>query len=338
MKTVILGVGRMGRRHIQVVHDLGLELVGVCDTNPDALALAAKEQGVPSALHFADAPALLQATQPECVIIATTAPTHCEYTSLAVEAGARFILCEKPMAVSLAQCDEMLMICSQHGTRLAINHQMRFMEQYTEPKRIAQSNALGGLQSVTVVAGNFGMAMNGTHYFEMFRYMTDEPTLEVTAWFSSDPVPNPRGAQFKDRAGAIRLETASGKRFYAEIGSDQGHGIKVIYGCRYGQIVVDELAGTIQVSARQEQFRDLPTTRYGMPSQECGQKIAPADVIAPTCAVLKALLQGENYPTGEDGRAAVAALSAAYVSDEMGNVPVRFDKVELPLERTFPWA
>jgi predicted dehydrogenase len=64
----------------------------------------------------------------------------------------------------------MIRACEQQGAQLAINHQMHFMEQYTSPKAIIESDAFGGLRSATVVAGNFGMGMNGLHYFEMFRF------------------------------------------------------------------------------------------------------------------------------------------------------------------------
>jgi len=325
MKVAVIGVGRMGQRHVQVIRDLGLQLVGVCDVNPESLALAGKEYGIPSEQRFHNAGVLLEQTTPECVIIATTALTHCVYTLLAAEAGARYILCEKPMGVSLAECDRMIETCQAYGVRLSINHQMRFMQQYTEPKRIVQSEAFGGLSSVTVVAGNFGMAMNGTHYFEMFRYMTDEAPVEVTAWFLPEMVPNPRGPQFEDRAGAVRLTTVSGKRFYMEISADQGHGMKVIYAGPYGQLVVDELEGTMILSMREEQYRDLPTTRYGMPWVE-------------TVKMLDALLRDKNPPTGQDGRLAVATLVAAYVSNENGHIPVRLDDVDLPLDRAFAWA
>lgn len=338
MKTVVIGTGRMGRRHIQVVKEMGLELVGICDPMPEALTLAEKEQGIPKEIHFSDSAEMIKKLRPECVVIATTAPTHCEYTCLAAENGAKFILCEKPMAISMQQCDQMLDACKKFGAKLAINHQMRFMEQYIEPKKLINSPEYGGLASVTVVAGNFGIAMNGTHYIEMFRYMTDENPAEVSAWFSADKVPNPRGPQFEDRAGSVRITTASGKRFYMEVGSDQGNGLKVIYAGRNGQIMVEELSGRMTLIAREEQYRDLPTTRYGMPSQTSEQTITPADVIAPTRAVLEALIQGANPPSGEDGRHAVAALVAAYISDEEGHRPVKISETKNYQTRSFPWA
>jgi predicted dehydrogenase len=337
MKAAVIGAGRMGRRHIQVVGQLGLELAGVSDQSSESLYIAGQENGIPTERRFKETADLLRETKPECVVVATTAPTHCEYTTMAAKAGAKYILCEKPMGISLAECDQMLNVCREHGVRLAINHQMRFMDQYLQAKEITRSDAFGGLSSVTVVAGNMGMAMNGTHYFEMFRFMTDEPPETVTAWFSETDVPNPRGPQFHDRAGSVRVVTAGGKRFHMEIGSDQGHGVKVIYAGPNGVFVVDELSGTTELSVREEQYRDLPTTRYGMPSIDETSKFKAADAVGPSRSVLEALLQDRNPPSGEDGRLAIAALVAAYVSNENGNVPVRLDG-DLPVDRIFPWA
>lgn len=336
MKTVIIGFGRMGQRYVQIARELGLELVGICDQNIAQLSEIADKLQIPADQRSDNAFEMLKAQKPGCVIVATTAPTHCEYTCMAAENGAKFILCEKPMAVSLEECDRMISSCKKAGALLSINHQMRFMEQYIEPKKIVHDE-LGGLASITVVAGNFGLAMNGTHYFEMFRFLTDEAPQDVTAWFSSADVPNPRGPQFKDRAGAVRLTTASGKRFYLETSDDQGHGLQVIYAGKYGQLMVDELSGLMRWVVREKQHMALPTTRYGMPWVEHSRKIAPADVIEPSKAVLKSLLDKKNYPTGEDGRGVVATLIAAYVSHEKEHMAVQIDG-HLPFTRIFPWA
>ena len=70
-------------------------------------------------------------------------------------------------------------------------------------------------------------------------------------------------------------------------------------------------------SARRE-HRDVPTTRYGMPYEERAIAITPADSVAPTRAVLQALLAGKNYPDGAVGRMAVEVLAAAYMSQRAG--------------------
>ena len=338
MKVAVIGVGRMGRRHVQIVKDLGLSLVGICDQSPEALKLCQLENYISSERHYTSVEKMLKETHPDCVIVATTSPMHCEYTCLAAELGAKYILCEKPMAVSLEQCDRMIRVCKEQRAKIAINHQMRFMEQYTEPKMIVQSEVFGSLSSVTVVGGNFGLAMNGTHYFEMFRYITEEKPYEVTAWFSKEKVTNPRGPQFEDRAGQVKITTATGKRFYMDVSADQGHGIKVIYTGRSGQLIVDELKGTMSLSVRNDNERDLPTTRYGMASIDTFRTILPADAIAPTKSVLNALINETNYPSGEEGRLAVATLVAAYHSDEKEHIPVIIHENNLPVNRVFPWA
>jgi predicted dehydrogenase len=328
----------MGRRHVQAAQSLGLEVAGICDLNADMLAQTEREHSVSADRHFGNLGTMLAATAPDCLIIATTAPTHAEFTCAAAETGVKHVLCEKPMAVSLEQCDHMIDVCRAHGTALAINHQMRFMEQYIEPKRIAQSEAFGGLRSVTVSAGNFGLSMNALHYFEMFRFMTDETPRYVTAWFSKETVPNPRGAQFQDRAGTVRIVTESGRRFYLDCSADQGHGMYVVYGGPYGQMAVDELYGDMALAVREAPHRALPTTRYGMPAVRTRTTIEPASVIGPSAAVLQALLDRNNYPNGEDGRLAVSVLVAAYQSAEHGNRTVDLATDQLDRGRMFPWA
>lgn len=337
MTVGVLGAGRMGRRHIHVVRNLGFQLTGVVDVSPDALQEARKEHNLSEDLLF-DSPERLYASQvPECLIIATTADSHCRLVCMAAERGVKYILVEKPLATSLDECEQMMGACEKYGAKLAVNHQMRFMEQYSKPKALLESKAYGGFKSMTVVGGNFGFSMNGTHYFEAFRYMADEEPVEVTAWFSPGVVANPRGTQFEDRAGSIRVVTAGGKRLYLEIGSDQGHGLAVTYAGRNGAITIHELTGEMTASVRQPEFRELPTTRYGMPADIVHETIAPAEVIDSTAQVLRALIRNENSVTAHHGMMAVKVLVAAYASAENGSLPVRLDK-ELDHSRIFPWA
>src|SRR3954469_16949771 len=120
MRAAIIGAGRMGRRHIEAVRGAGLALAAIADLSTEALALARADSNLSEQSLYDDAGRMLQETKPECVIIATNAPSHYEYTQQAVQAGARFILCEKPMSVSLAQCDDMIRLCNDHGAALAI--------------------------------------------------------------------------------------------------------------------------------------------------------------------------------------------------------------------------
>jgi len=215
---------------------------------------------------------------------------------------------------------------------------MRFMEQYTVPKGIMDGEAFGGLCSATFVDGNFGLVMNGTHYFEAFRFLTGTAPRWVTAWLSPEKVPNPRGPQFEDRAGAVRLVNEARQRCYLECSADQGHGMQAIYAGPRGQIFVDELYGDMIVAVREEEHRALPTTRYGMPAVRTMETLNPADAVAPSAAVLRALIGENDYPSGEDGRLAVRVAVAAHLSHERGNATIDLGSDDLPSSREFPWA
>jgi predicted dehydrogenase len=122
-----------------------------------------------------------------------------------------------------------------------------------------------------------------------------------------------------------------------DIGADQGHGVRVIYGGRSGTITVNELSGELLSEVREDQYREMPTTRYGMPSVGTRLSIQPPELFESTAAVLMALLNDENTPSGEDGRRAIELLVAAYESAEQGGLPVRVDG-PLDRKRVFPWA
>lgn len=337
MKVGIIGLGRMGKRHIEVARYLNLKITGVYDLKKESIEAAIAEKKIDNSLVCNSAEELLDKNL-DCLIIATTAPSHYTYTLMAAKRKIKYILCEKPMATSLAECDEMIDICKKNGCKLAINHQRRYMEQYKKIKEILFSKDFGGFASVNVIAGNFGFAMNGTHYFELFRYLTEEEPYKVTSWFSKDIVPNPRGIEFEDRAGELFVMTEKGKRLYVEIGADQGHWILVNYAGKNGIILADELNGKIYLNLRKKDFLDYPTVKYAMPNRFKEIKVKPPDIIKSTAMLLQSFFAGENYPSGKDGKRTIMILVAAYKSNEKGNAPVNINDLNSHYKIKYPWA
>lgn len=338
MRTVLLGLGRMGLRHLRVLRSCGFTLIGAADPHPAARQAAARDHGVDDALLHADPLALLKSAAARCVIVASTAPSHADLVEAAAAAGAGFILCEKPMATSLIECDRMVAACRATGARLAVNHQMRFMPEYRIAREIVTSPAFGPLASLSVVAGNCGLAMNGSHYVEAFRYLTGEWPATVVASLSPDRVPNPRGPAFEDRGGWLRVHTASGRRLNLELGTDQGHGMAFVCAGRNGLLMVDQQAGFMLRSVRREENRALPTTRFWTPAEVSTETFTPDDAIATSRAVLEGLVSGTDHPDGAVGRMAVAVIVAAHVSHEAGGALIDLDDAALPRERRFAWA
>lgn len=338
MRAGVVGLGRMGMRHIEVIKALGMSVAGVADISAQARAAVQDAHGIDPSACFADGIEMLRVIRPQALVVATTAPSHAALVLAAAEVGVRFVLCEKPMATSLSDARQMMVACRRAGTALAINHQMRFMEQYTRVKSLIGSPELGPLASIVVAASNFGLAMNASHYFETFRYISDRAICNVSAWFEEGKLANPRGAQFEDRSGRVLAQADDGTSLYLDFSVNAGNGVNVVYVCRNGQIVVDELNGAMRILARKPEFRGLPTTRYGMPSDIRTENIAPANVVGPTKALWTAFLGGEPYADGVAGYHALSCCVAAHVSHDGGGKPVSTEDRALPLELQFKWA
>lgn len=338
-RVAIIGVGRMGIRHIEVAHKYGFQIVGLADRSAGALRAATTSQGLSQSVEYTDTINMLEQVKPEFVVVSTTAPSHAELVLSAVKANAKYILCEKPMACSLDEAEEMIIACRDARVKLAVNHQMRFMEQYVTVKGIIESDAMGPLCSIIVSGSNIGLAMNACHYFEMFRYITDTDVEKIHAWFDEKITENPRGIQFEDRSGRLLAFGEKGQTMYMDISGSAGHGVQSIYICRNGQICVDELTGAVRTTVRQEQYRDLPTSRYGMPAQVQISEVQPADSVMPTLGVWESMLSGTSFPEGSgSGIHALKCLVAAHESNRLGGVTVELKDADLPRQKLFRWA
>jgi predicted dehydrogenase len=287
---------------------------------------------------FTDAREMLHTVTPEAVVVATTADSHFAYVSAAAEAGARYILCEKPMATSLAEADAMREVCARSGAMLAVNHQMQFMPHYMHAKRVIGSDELGPLSSVLVAGSNFGLAMNGSHYFEMFRYISGTTIRSVRAWLEADHLTNPRGPQFEDHSGRLLAQGSGDAAMYVDFSARAGYGLQIVFICRHGQVVLDELSGDMRIAARKLKFRDLPTARYGMPADVRVELLEPTDAVAPTMGVWASMLEGAPFPDGLIGTHALACCVAAHVSHETGGSEILLDGLSQARSRVFKWA
>ena len=329
----------MGAAHLQAARSLGCEPVAICDVRPESVQKARDSCGVEHVAGYSD-PAEMFAAHPRAnlVLIATTADSHRTLVEQAAASGAKAILCEKPMATSVADCEAMIEACQRSGSALAVNHQMRFMDQYKIVREELDSGRLGRLASMTVVAGCFGLAMNGSHYCEAFRWLSNSETVEASAWFSQERLSNPRGPQFSDHAGEVRFVSADRRRLILNVGADQGHGMTVTYAAQFGHMFVDELEGVYYATTRKAEHREKPATRYGMPWERREGRFPQADNVGPTRAVIASLIEGKGYPSGQDGLNAVCALVAAIRSADEGGRTVSTADLGDYRERHFPWA
>jgi predicted dehydrogenase len=337
LNAAVIGLGRMGVRHLDAVKKMGMNICGVSDISIDVLEKVRSDYSLTPGSCFTNAEEMLHKIKPEALVISTTAPFHAKLTCIAAEIGVRYILCEKPMATSLVDAELMIKTCTQFGASLAINHQMRFMPHYQYIKEIVGAEELGTVVSILVAGANFGLAMNASHYFEMFRFITDSRVTRINAWLEDKDLPNPRGPNFKDRSGRLLAQNDQGISMYIDFSASAGHGLQIIYNCANGKIFVDELSGKIMTSYRQQQYRELPTSRYGMPENTTSTIVDSSDLAASTVGVWKSLLQDGSFPDGSLGLHVLECLVAAQVSSDRGGIEVSLDS-DFTRSTVYPWA
>jgi len=139
----------------------GIELVAVADARPEAVRAAAERFGVPG---FGTPGELVARPDVELVYLATPPFLHHPHGMLALEAG-KHVLCEKPLALTLAEADEMIGAARRGGLLLAANLMQRYNPLFESVRGLVEEEVLGE-------------PLHG--YFE--NYAKDE-TLPAGHWF-----------------------------------------------------------------------------------------------------------------------------------------------------------
>lgn len=143
----VIGVGGMGAAHAAFCAEMPeTRLVSVADIDPKRAQHVANERGCRAET---DGFALLDRGDIEAVIIATPHPLHPEMTRTAAQRGIH-VLCEKPLAASVADADSMLEICKSHGVLLGTVFQQRTEPLRRTMKRIIANGELGELYRVSL--------------------------------------------------------------------------------------------------------------------------------------------------------------------------------------------
>lgn len=142
MRVALLGLGAAAERiHLPACAAVsGLELVAAADPDPGCRERARRRFGLRAL--YADASALLDAEQPEVVVVATPPDSHRELCLLALARGAH-VLCEKPFARSVAEADEVIAAADRAGRLVVVNNQYRFMDIYRLPQARVASGEYG---------------------------------------------------------------------------------------------------------------------------------------------------------------------------------------------------
>lgn len=141
LKVAIAGCGYFSRFHQDAWSRMeGVHVVGVADR--DAAKREAAAGLFPGGAAFADAEEMLEATRPDLIDIVTPPQTHRALVEAAARRGVRMI-CQKPLAPTYEEAQEIVAIAEHAGTMLAVHENFRFMPWFMEAKRLVVGGAIG---------------------------------------------------------------------------------------------------------------------------------------------------------------------------------------------------
>ena len=142
LRGAIVGCGYFSDFHFDAWRRIdGVEIVAVCDPNPERVSDRADTYGIGNVYH--DVRAMLDRESAlDFVDIVTRPDTHHQIVSAVAESGIDMI-CQKPLAPSRREAAEIVELARCHQVRLMIHENFRFQPWYREAKTLMQSGVIG---------------------------------------------------------------------------------------------------------------------------------------------------------------------------------------------------
>ncbi len=190
--ALLVGYGSIGRRYVRVLNDLGCKLTIV---ERDDAARANATRDYPDA-QVAPAIGALEAFpwRDSAAVIATWGPSHASIFHALADRGVKRILCEKPLATSVADAAGMVERAEQAGMTFGVNHYLRYMGVAAALKRLFHTYELGEPVAVRVEGGAAGLVTNGVHFIDLACELFDAASQEVTSTARGEAI-NPRSPE-----------------------------------------------------------------------------------------------------------------------------------------------
>ncbi len=196
INIALLGAGWFGREaHLRNLVTLPGANVIAASSRSEASLDAAKEiigGHLETATDWRD---LLAIDAVDAVIIALTNDLHAEAAIAALEAG-KHVLVEKPLGLTLQQCDDVIAAQQASGKILQVGHELRFQRLYVEMKQLIDGGAIGdlrlmwcrefrgpmreGWRSSEALTGGTILEKN-IHHIDLFNWIMGARPLRVAA-------------------------------------------------------------------------------------------------------------------------------------------------------------
>ena len=160
IRTAIFGTGFMGRVHLEALRRVEfVQIAAIAGRNIEAAQRLAAGFSIPStAMDYRE---ILHDPAIDAVHICTPNAEHFAMTKDALQAG-KHVLCEKPLATSVAEGEEVAALAAKQGVRNCVCHNLRFYPMVQQMRRMRE-------------AGDFGkiLVIQGTYFQDWLLYDTD---------------------------------------------------------------------------------------------------------------------------------------------------------------------
>ena len=252
--AAVIGCGDVSAVHFEAIEAIdGIELVGVCDTDPGRLEAAAARYGVPG---FATHGELLESVAPDVVHVTTPHHQHLQVSLDALAAGVH-VLQEKPIAHTLEEGRRLVEAAATASAKIAICYQNRYNVSSQQVKRLLDSGELGEVHGAyasvvwTRSPGYYQARPWRAHWAEAGGGLLINQaihTLDLLQWLLGD-VTELSGEVATRRYGAVSevedaaeilLTHAGGVRtaFYGTLAAPQHRPVEIELDCENAYVVI----------------------------------------------------------------------------------------------------
>ncbi|BAO88319.1 Gfo/Idh/MocA family protein [Caballeronia cordobensis] len=202
MEKIRLGIAGLGRAFSLMLPtflaDTRVQLVAACDPRETARAQFEADFDAPA---FDSIDALAKRPDIDAIYIASPHQFHAAHTRMAASHG-KHVLVEKPMALSLAECDDMIDACREANVHLIVGHCHSFDTPYLRTRELIASGAFGGVKMIH--------ALNYTDYLYRPRRAEELKTEEGGGAVFSQAAHQVDIVRMLAGSGATRLRAAVG--------------------------------------------------------------------------------------------------------------------------------
>jgi predicted dehydrogenase len=222
IRVAIIGLGAVTRNiHLPGYAQIKdrMSVVAGCDPDNAARTFAREKWHVPEV--YDNPREMIEQTKPDIVAVCTPPSLHHEQTLMALDYGCH-VFCEKPLAESLWQADEIIEASERAKRFVVVNNQFPYMNIHTSAKKLIGSAEFGQLlflnawqtfrTTENTEAGWRGQLQRrvcfefGIHVFELIRFFFDDTPVKVMAH-----MPNPLGVMKSDVINIISVEFSDGR-------------------------------------------------------------------------------------------------------------------------------